>query len=42
MLFTLLELLGVALLAICVGLFDWRLVPGVVGVYLLYATRTAE
>lgn len=42
MLSTLLELLGVALLALCVGLFDIRLAPGVIGVYLLYVTRAAE
>lgn len=37
----LLELLGVLLVATSAALIDWRLVPAVVGAYLLATTRTS-
>jgi hypothetical protein len=37
-----LEILGVLLVALTVGLIDVRFVPAVFGGYLLYTTRTTE
>ena len=36
----LLELLGLLLVATTAALFDWRVVPAVVGAYLLATART--
>lgn len=38
----LLEFAGVLLVAVAVGLFDWRLAPAVVGLYLVYVARGAR
>lgn len=38
----LLELLGVALIALTAALFDPRMVPAVVGLYLMWTARSAS
>lgn len=38
----LLELLGLALVVTTAALIDWRVVPAVVGAYLLATTRTSS
>ena len=37
----LLELAGLACIVATVALFEWRLIPAVVGVYLMWTVRAA-